>query len=117
MIHLKRGVQNFIHLSLKERQKDFGVPSDYIIEFRNMQGTDVITITANVVTENSRTTLIQIDAVATTFNAANYEYLAFGVVGGENVLFERGTAQVEGNNYQDSPTVNAVIDVNYETPD
>ena len=116
MIHLKRGSVNFVHLSLKERQKDFGTPSEYVIEFRNMQDTEVITLTADAVSENSRTTLIQIDASEVTFNAANYEYLAFGVIDGENVLFERGTAHVEGNQYQDSPTLAAQIDVNYEAP-
>lgn len=114
MIHITEGVANTIYLSLKERQKDFGVPESYIIRFYNMQDTEVIEIEADVVAENSRVTQILISEEQNTLNSAQYEYKVFGIFGEDEVLFERGSARVSGNTYTDAPTLQPTITVNYE---
>lgn len=117
MIHLTQNTTNTIYLSLKERQKDFGIPSGYVLRFENLQDTEVITLNATVVAENDRVTQITIDTATTSFNSAQYRYLAYGIINGENVLFEEGLCVVEGNTYQSENTITPVITVNYESPE
>lgn len=117
MIHLTKDTTNTVYLSLKERQKDFGIPSGYVLEFRNLQDTEVITINAVVVAENDRVTQITIDTAETTFNSAQYRYLAYGIIDGENVLFEQGVCVVAGASYQSENDITPVITVNYDSPE
>jgi hypothetical protein len=112
MVHLKNTEPSIIYLSLNERVKDFGTPTEYILHFRNLQDTEVLTPSISVLAENERVTKIEVDS--TILNPAEYEYLALGVINGENVLFERGLAKVEGNEYFDTPVIEPQINVNYE---
>ena len=114
MLHITQGISNTIYLSLKERHKDYGVPDSYVIRFYNLQDTEIIEIEANVVAENSRVTEILISQEQNTLNSAQYEYRVFGIFGEDEVLFERGSARVSGNEYTSPPTLQPTINVNYE---
>jgi microcystin-dependent protein len=117
MIHLTQNAVNIVYLSLKERHKDFGIPSGYVLRFENLQDSEVITFTATVVAENDRVTVVSINTTTTPFNSAQYRYLAYGIVNDQSVLFEEGVCVVAGNTYQSENIITPIITVNYESPE